>query len=182
MTEALAASFHGRRFVGITKVLKVESKSESRNFRRWNRNRTQNHELWNRYRNHEKISWFHITAKNLVATYLRKHAQTIDPITHSLMKMWKEALALHMCRKLIINLTFSDRKMSYRNDFEFILELEFTLKTCVPEENIILYCSRIWCNDEYEYFKGMKGKVFIDSLILSNWENQNIDFSFRNIE
>ena len=48
--------------------------------------------------------------------------------------------------------------MEFSNDHEVTAQVEILLKNCSTEENIILYCSRVWCEDYREYNKGAKGK------------------------
>jgi hypothetical protein len=51
--------------------------------------------------------------------------------------------------------------MEFSNDLEVTAQVEFLLKNCSTKNNIILFCSRVWCEDYHEHNKGTKGKTRI---------------------
>ena len=48
--------------------------------------------------------------------------------------------------------------MEFSNEFEVISEVEVSLEDCTSKDNILCYCSRVWCDDYHDYKKGAKGK------------------------
>lgn len=52
--------------------------------------------------------------------------------------------------------------MASSNEFETISEVNVLLEDCSARENIICYCTRVWCDDYHDYSKGTKGLVIED--------------------
>ena len=50
--------------------------------------------------------------------------------------------------------------MDLSNDFDQLSEVNILLDECTSRENIVCYCTRVWCNDYHDYSKGTKGKLF----------------------
>ena len=61
--------------------------------------------------------------------------------------------------------------MEFSNEHEITAQVEILLKHCSTNDNIILFCSRVWCDDYYEYNKGTKGKTVAIAEISVNYKN-----------
>ena len=59
--------------------------------------------------------------------------------------------------------------MEFSNEHEITAQVEILLKDCSTNDNIILFCSRVWCDDYYEYNKGTKGKAVAIAKISVNY-------------